>query len=66
MPSHQPRKLTASEVEYLADRCLSRGLSELLDPERMKTDMVLVSALLRVVAREHPGGVEANVWEELD
>ncbi len=66
MSSHETRKLTAREVKYLADRCLARGISELLDPNRLKTDLVLCSALLRVIAREHPEGVEADVWQEVE
>jgi hypothetical protein len=32
---------------------------------KMETDMLLVSVLLRIVAREHPEGVEADMREVL-
>lgn len=60
--THDARKLTAREVEHLADRCLARGVSALFDAHYLQRDFLLISALLRVVAREHPQGLDIEVW----
>jgi hypothetical protein len=61
--NHETRKLTQGEVDSLADRMLARALSVLFDvrPE-VKSDMLLASGCLRLVARTFPDGVEIQVW----
>jgi hypothetical protein len=61
--NHENRKLTAREVTHLADRIFSRAVSVLFDvrPE-LRSDMLLASACLRVLASGHPDGVTVDVW----
>jgi hypothetical protein len=61
--NHVSRRLTAREVNYLADRMLARGVSAFFEANRqIKADMLVCSACLRVLASEHPDGVEVDVW----
>lgn len=62
--THEPKTLTAREVEALADRCLARGISALFDAHALQADFLLISALLRVIAREHRDGLDIEVWKE--
>jgi hypothetical protein len=64
--NHEIRRLTQREVNGLADRCLSRGLTTLWDaPKPIKADLLLCSGCLRLLAAEHPGGVIIDVWREM-
>ena len=52
MPEHQSRKLTASEIDGLGDRLLSRAISRLSPVESaLKADMLLATGCCRVLAR---------------
>jgi hypothetical protein len=62
--NHETRKMTAREVTYLADRCLARGVSALFDAHYLQKDFLLISALLRQLASDHPDGVSVDVWKE--
>jgi hypothetical protein len=61
--NHETRKLSAGEVDHLADRMLSRAVSVLFDvrPE-LRSDMLLASGCLRFLARTSPDGVTVDVW----
>jgi hypothetical protein len=61
--THTSQQLSQREIEHLADRWLSRGVSALFDPHYLQADMLLASALLRQVARDHPDGVTVDVWK---
>jgi hypothetical protein len=63
-PNHDRRRLTAREINSLADRTLSRALSTLLDmPTTIRSDMLLCVGCLRVLASLFPAGVEIDVWK---
>jgi hypothetical protein len=62
--THDIRKLTAREVTHLADRCLARGVSALFDAHYLQRDFLLISALLRQIASDHPDGLTVEVWKE--
>jgi hypothetical protein len=63
--THEPRQLIRAEVERLADRCLARGSSSLFDPYQLRADFLLISALLRELARNIPAeGLNVEVWKE--
>jgi hypothetical protein len=61
---HDRRRLTAREINSLADRTLSRALSTLLNmPTTIRSDMLLCVGCLRVLASLFPAGVEIDVWK---
>jgi hypothetical protein len=63
--NHISRRITAREINYLADRCLARGVSAFFEANRsIKADMLVCSACLRVFASEHLDSVEIDVWRE--
>jgi predicted kinase len=62
--THEARALTAREIEALADRCLARGISALFDAYHLQADFLVLSALLRVLARQNRDGVECEIWKE--
>jgi len=62
--NHESRNLTQREITGVADRCLARGISALFDPTYLKKDFLLISALLRQLASDHPDGVQIDVWKD--
>jgi hypothetical protein len=54
---HGMQKLTADEVQHLADRLFSRGISELsLDRPKHRADLVAASRTLRALLRAYEFG----------
>ena len=62
--THSARTISSKEITYLADRCLARGVSALFDAHYLQKDFLLLSALLRQLASDHPEGITVDVWKD--
>ena len=61
--SHRIQPLSQAEIEALADHLVGRAISRLTDdlPE-LRQRLLLAAACLRWIARQHPTGIEVEVY----